>query len=97
MHKIDRLFAAVAEGDIRLASYYLGLEGPCSKTYVSEQDEPKFCHPLCNCEKCVSIEELSYEKETKPPIAINAVNSSGETALHIASAVGCTEIIQVHF
>ncbi|OXU30741.1 hypothetical protein TSAR_001901 [Trichomalopsis sarcophagae] len=95
MHKIDRLFAAVAEGDIRLASYYLGLEGPCNKTYVSEQDEPKFCHPLCNCEKCVSIEELSYEKETKPPIAINAVNSSGETALHIASAVGCTEIIQV--
>ncbi|XP_011496712.1 PREDICTED: ankyrin repeat domain-containing protein 27-like [Ceratosolen solmsi marchali] len=95
MHKIDRLFAAVAEGDIRLASYYLGLEGPCSKTYVSEQNEPKFCHPLCNCDKCVSIEELAYERETKPPIAINAVNSKGETALHIASAAGCIEIIQV--
>ena len=95
MRKIDRLFAAVAEGDIRLASYYLGLEGPCSKTYVSELDEPKFCHPLCHCDKCVSLEELSYEKETKPPIAINAVNSRGETALHIASAVGSTEIIQV--
>ncbi|KAJ8682777.1 hypothetical protein QAD02_018569 [Eretmocerus hayati] len=95
MHKIDRLFAAVAEGDIRLASYYLGLEGPCSKAYSSERDELKFCHPLCNCEKCVSIEELSYERDTKPPIAINAVNSKGETALHIASAVGCTEIIQL--
>ncbi|XP_014217505.1 ankyrin repeat domain-containing protein 27-like isoform X2 [Copidosoma floridanum] len=95
IHKINRLFAAVAEGDIRLASYYLGLEGPCSKTYVSEPDESKFCHPLCNCDKCVSIEELAYEKETKPPIAINAVNSQGETALHIASAAGCTEIIQL--
>ena len=95
MHKIDRLFAAVAEGDIRLAAYYLGLEGPCTKTYVAERDSPKFCHPLCDCDKCVSIEELAYERENKPPVAINAINSRGETALHIASGVGCIEIIQV--
>ncbi|CAB0032986.1 unnamed protein product, partial [Trichogramma brassicae] len=95
MHKIDRLFAAVAEGDIRLASYYLGLEGPLSKTFVTEHDSPKFCHPLCNCDKCVSIEELAYERENKPPVAINAINSRGETALHIAAGVGCIEIIQV--
>ncbi|XP_023314366.1 ankyrin repeat domain-containing protein 27-like isoform X1 [Trichogramma pretiosum] len=95
MHKIDRLFAAVAEGDIRLASYYLGLEGPLSKTFVTEHDSPKFCHPLCNCDKCVSIEELAYERENKPPVAINAINSRGETALHIAAGVGCIEIIQL--
>lgn len=86
------MFAAVAEGDLRLASYYLGLEGPLP--CLTEQDEPKYCHPLCNCDHCV-IEEFAFEKDTNPPISINAVNSKGETALHIAAAVGCVEIIQV--
>lgn len=97
MHKIERLFAAVAECDIRLASYYLGLEGPCSKIYISNNDDLQFCHPLCNCDKCVSIEERAFEKDSKPPIGINAMNSKGETALHIACGVGCLEIIQVFY
>lgn len=97
MHKIERLFAAVAECDIRLASYYLGLEGPCSKIYISNNDDLQFCHPLCNCDKCLSIEEMSFERDSKPPIGINAMNSKGETALHIACGVGCLEIIQVLF
>ncbi|EZA49273.1 hypothetical protein DMN91_005335 [Ooceraea biroi] len=94
-HVVDRLLAAITEGDICLACYYLGLEG--YREHPSSDVRPCPCHhPLCDCEHCSTAAERKLErKRRRRAIAINACNSLGETALHVASATGRTRMVQL--
>lgn len=91
---MDKLLAAISDGDTCLACYYLGLE-------VYRERPPgaraNLCHhPLCDCERCSAISEGKPErKQRQRALAINACNSRGETALHVASATGRTRMVQL--
>lgn len=93
---IDRLLAAIVEGDTCLACYYLGLEVyrerlPDVRCVAGGQ----MCHPLCDCERCSTIGETLMERcKRRRALPINACNSLGETALHVASATGRTEMVR---
>ncbi|XP_024883475.1 ankyrin repeat domain-containing protein 27-like isoform X1 [Temnothorax curvispinosus] len=91
---MDKLFAAITDGDVCLACYYLGLE-------VYRERAPgaraNLCHhPLCDCERCSAIGEGKLEqRQRQRALTINACNGLGETALHVASATGRTRMVQL--
>lgn len=92
---MDKLLAAIVDGDICLACYYLGLE-----VYRSERlpgSRASLCHhPLCDCERCSALGERKFERERRQRVlAINACNDLGETALHVACATGRVEMVQL--
>ncbi|XP_050459915.1 ankyrin repeat domain-containing protein 27-like isoform X1 [Cataglyphis hispanica] len=92
---MDKLLAAIIDGDVCLACYYLGLE-----VYRSERlpgSRASLCHhPLCDCECCSALGERKFQRERRQRVlAINACNSLGETALHVASATGRVEMVQL--
>lgn len=92
---MDKLLAAIVDGDVCLACYYLGLE-----VYRSERlpgSRASLCHhPLCDCERCSALGERKFERERRQRVlAINACNDLGETALHVASATGRVEMVQL--
>lgn len=89
---VDKMLAAVAANDIHLVSFYLGLEGPCGNNFDSNETR---CHPLCDCKKCASIDDKSILSEKKAETGINSCNERGESALHIASAMGHVDIVQL--
>lgn len=89
----DKLVAAVAEGDIRLVCYYLGLEGP--RTVVRDRNSEELCHPLCICERCSPSESTSERNQKLPFVNINTLNSQGVAALHVASSKGFSEIVSL--
>lgn len=91
LRRIERLLSAISEGDLRLACYYLGLEGPEKKPV---EPVPALCHPLCTCEHCSLIEEIPKEHQRKPVLGINCCDGDGLTALHVASAAGRSEFVQ---
>lgn len=91
--KVDRLLAAIAEGDLRLACYYLGLEGP--HRTPADQQSPRLCHPLCNCERCTMNDDSTDEQERVPSLGLNVSNDRGETPLHLACAYGRTDLVQM--
>ncbi|XP_074099304.1 ankyrin repeat domain-containing protein 27-like [Cotesia typhae] len=92
MHQVDKLLAAICRSDIRLACYYLGLEGPPVK---ATDNTPRLCHPLCVCEKCEPTEEISDQCNRTVALGLNVTNARGETALHYACAIGLAELIQI--
>jgi len=94
-HAIDRLLAAIIDDDICLACYYLGLE--IYREHPSSDVRVDPCHhPLCDCENCSTIAECELKrKQRQRSIAINACNSLGETALHVASATGRIRMVQL--
>lgn len=92
---MDKLLAAIVNGDVCLACYYLGLE-----VYRGERlpgSRTSLCHhPLCDCERCSVLGERKFVRERRQRVlAINACNSLGETALHVASATGRVEMVQL--
>lgn len=91
-HKADKLLAAINEGDVRLACYYLGLEGPHSKP---GDDLPGLCHPLCLCEKCAPTDDTFDEYSRVVALGLNISNARGETALHAASANGLVDLVEI--
>lgn len=100
---VDRLLAAIAEGDTCLACYYLGLEVYRERpspgdSAANDGGNDGLCHPLCDCERCSALERsLSERRERggRRALAINACNRHGETALHVASATGRTEMVRL--
>ena len=67
--KVEKLLRAVALGDIRLACFYVGLDGPVSDSNDSELEPPSsvksLCHPLCICEKCKPDVSDIFEDDLK--------------------------------
>jgi len=94
-HAVDRLLAAIIDDDTCLACYYLGLE--IYREHPSSDVRIDPCHhPLCDCENCSTIAECELKhKQRQRPIAINACNGLGETALHVASATGRIRMVQL--
>ena len=68
---------------------------------AAEADEDEIdgkCHPLCACKSCSSIAESP--KKTKDviltkPFNINAVDSEGYSALHVAARYNHVELIKI--
>lgn len=81
----------IAEGNIHLANYYLGLNNENEQTTVRSD----FCHPLCSCERCAPTQEYSERKNKISTVIFNTYNDNGQTVLHVASIVGCLDIIQL--
>lgn len=93
---IDRLLAAIVEGDTCLACYYLGLEVYRERLPDVRCAVSGMCHPLCDCERCSAIGETLLERcKRRRALAINSCNSLGETALHVASATGRTDMVRL--
>lgn len=91
---MDKLFAAINQGDTCLACFYLGLENQRNEIDRRTED---MCHPLCNCERCATNDEFPEIRRSsgiRVP-AVNARNRAGETALHLASAVGSTDLVRI--
>ncbi|XP_012271624.1 ankyrin repeat domain-containing protein 27-like isoform X2 [Orussus abietinus] len=107
LRRTERLLSAVAEGDVRLACYYLGLEGPRKPFDQCLEPSTDLCHPLCDCQKCISqdpedFDELRQLREGRDKretpgnfLRVNACNEKGESALHVASANGCIEMVRL--
>ncbi|XP_070152262.1 ankyrin repeat domain-containing protein 27-like [Polyergus mexicanus] len=92
---IDKLLAAITDGDICLACYYLGLEVYRSERLPGSRAS-LYHHPLCDCERCSAHGERKFQRERRQRVlAINACNNLGETALHMASATGRVEMVQL--
>lgn len=91
---MDKLLAAIIDGDTCLACYYLGLEVYRERPPGSRAN---LCHhPLCDCERCSAISENKLERKPRQrALTINACNDLGETALHVASATGRTKMVQL--
>lgn len=102
MKKVERLLRAVAFGDLRLACFYVGLDGPVSTNSDCEEHMPSnvksLCHPLCICEKCkpddsdLFTDALGLDKDI---LNVNVCNSDGFTPLHVASMHGRTDMVRL--
>jgi ankyrin repeat protein len=102
MKKVERLLQAIGYGDIRLACFYVGLDGPISTSNDREVHLPSnvtfLCHPLCACEKCKPDDSDLVEddlKLDKDILNINICNSDGFTPLHVASMHGCIDMVRL--
>lgn len=102
MTKVERLLRAIACGDIRLACFYMGLDGPVSTSNSCEVNLPSsvksLCHPLCTCEKCKPDDSDLFEdnkKLDKDILNVNVCNSDGFTPLHIASMHGRIDMMRI--
>lgn len=86
----DKIIAAIRNGDIKLAYYFLGLN-------IHENDN-KPCHPLCTCDICSEKDEAKDLNENSfknnDVVDVNGCNSEGVTLLHAAALIGNMNLIQ---
>lgn len=86
----DKIIAAVRNGDVKLAYYFLGLNFP--------ENDTQSCHPLCTCDVCSERDEMKDLNENNfknnATVDINGCNSEGVTLLHAAALIGDMNLIQ---
>jgi len=93
IRRVEKALNAVFKGDIPLACYYLGIQGPCSAADTSSV--ASLCHPLCVCEKCLPKSNSSdCSTSAERTMSVNVCNARGLTPLHIAAMKGMSEFIQ---
>lgn len=89
----DKIIAAIRNGDLKLAYYFLGLN-------FEESVSKRSCHPLCTCELCASVEDDVKDlnennfRSNSVSIDINGCNSQGVTLLHAAASIGDMNLMQ---
>ncbi|CAB3368426.1 Hypothetical predicted protein [Cloeon dipterum] len=97
--KAEKLLRAISVGDVRLACYYLGIEGSINHTSAMFHVP---CHPLCSCEKCQARERsqslsewelVDHHDVGEDMLDPNVCNSEGITPLHAAASAGCADLI----
>ncbi|KAF7989329.1 hypothetical protein HCN44_008003 [Aphidius gifuensis] len=98
-NKIDKLMRSINDGDVRLACYYLGLEGACTRPRKTSVDLI-LCHPLCRCNNCHDIDETIFDDDSvggpdKSTLNLNVTNLRGETCLHLACLNGLDDLIEI--
>lgn len=92
--EIDRFIRSVANGDVELVRYRLGLsddeedEEDGGEQPRSDQD---LCHPLCQCDKCSKWQKRSRQAAERI-IHPNVKNGEGNTPLHFAAIRGYEEM-----
>lgn len=100
IREVDRLFRAIAYGDVKLACFYMNIDivSESSKsTYCEEKSAiEKNCHPLCVCPQCdsLNIDNNSFESIRKN-FDFSACDLLGNTALHVAAEHGRIEICKI--
>lgn len=86
----DKIIAAIRNGDLKLAYYFLGLNLP--------ENNSRPCHPLCTCDLCSERDEskdLNENNFTKTvEVDINGCNAEGVTLLHAAVLIGDMNLVQ---
>lgn len=88
MKNLERLLNAIAHGDIRLALFYMGLDGSMLNCGSN------FCHPLCNCKNVGG----TCSKKAEPSasnLMVNLSNADGITPLHMAAKYGRDKILSI--
>lgn len=85
--KVEKVLRCIAQGDIRLACFYLGLEDHTSSPR-------KKCHPLCDCKHSVTHDELGASTPNDA-LQVNICNVDGLTPLHIAVQNGHSELVEI--
>ncbi|XP_046408906.1 ankyrin repeat domain-containing protein 27-like [Ischnura elegans] len=107
MRRVEKLLRAVAHGDVRLACYYLGLEGspggrqgPTTRSGGTAKWPRRLCHPLCACEACrASVEgrpssEADGTKAAAKSLEVDVCDADGITPLHAAASHGRVEMVK---
>lgn len=86
----DKIIAAIRNGDVKLAYYFLGLN--------LQESNSTPCHPLCTCDICSERDEMKDLNENNfknnATIDVNGCNSDGVTLLHAAALIGDMCLIQ---
>lgn len=86
----DKIIAAIRNGDLKLAYYFLGLD--------FQEIGNRSCHPLCTCDVCSTGDETKDVNEnnfrSNVMVDINGCNSDGMTLLHAAALIGDVNLIQ---
>lgn len=86
----DKIIAAIRNGDLKLAYYFLGLN--------LQENDNRTCHPLCTCDICLEKEETKDLNENNfkndEVVDVNGCNSEGVTLLHAACEIGNMNLIQ---
>lgn len=99
MKQVEKVIRCIADGDIMLACYYMGLEAPCPQPKDSSNEGKSYCHPLCTCDKCrpsdILDENPNANEYEKKSMYINVCNSEGFTALHVAAMHGRTDMVRL--
>lgn len=87
----DKIIAAIRNGDVKLAYYFLGINLNAANTATP-------CHPLCTCDTCLERDAMKDLNENNckndVPINVNGSNSDGVTLLHSAALIGDMNLIQ---
>lgn len=95
--RVEKLLRAISVGDVRLACYYLGLDGPGETPEETDKNNVIMCHPLCICENCrpKTVEVKGSVISERVTLNINVSNTEGFTALHIAAMHGQTDMMRL--
>ncbi|XP_063240434.1 ankyrin repeat domain-containing protein 27 [Bacillus rossius redtenbacheri] len=94
--KVEKILKAIAQGDTRLACFYLGLEG-CGEDRGSSGAARRggvACHPLCRCETCGADADRDEEQGVRAA-DVNVCNPEGVTPLHAAAAHGRADLVRL--
>ncbi|XP_006817407.1 ankyrin repeat domain-containing protein 27-like [Saccoglossus kowalevskii] len=97
--QVLRLLKAVADNDIQLVRYQLGWlsDSESDDDNDSGSMSPskfKLCHPLCQCEKCQSLQKRT-SVAANSVIHANSANHNGLTSLHVAAAHGHDSLVSL--
>ncbi|KAG8235982.1 hypothetical protein J437_LFUL015136 [Ladona fulva] len=98
MRRVEKLLRAVVHGDVRLACYYLGLDGHYANAATREKSAEgvaggavrwprRLCHPLCTCDSCRGLMEGTSSGDE-----LNADLKSSHLDLDVCDADGITAL-----
>ncbi|KAJ8897283.1 hypothetical protein PR048_002629 [Dryococelus australis] len=91
--KVEKILKAIAYGDMRLACFYLGVEGQGEGTGSTMKGRAA-CHPLCRCEAC-SADVDREQDDGSQVVDVNVCNPEGLTPLHVAAIHGRTDMARL--
>ncbi|XP_077982816.1 ankyrin repeat domain-containing protein 27-like [Glandiceps talaboti] len=94
--QVLKLLKAVADNDIQLVRYQLGWlsDSESDEDETMSADSLKLCHPLCQCERCQTLQRRTSVSSSQM-IHSNSANHNGLTSMHIAAAHGHESLVSL--